>query len=384
MNLYRRFLPDLLVYVAPVFVIFAQIPYFRGNIVSRVFSFVGLFLALLYILIKRIRVDLSKYTTILVLTVVLLLFSVTCCILTGESFYFSTTITSILITVATFIVFSVIFSSSKTTVNLSIFIEFIILSISILSIFIFVFLINQGFSFFGRYYYYGESKNLVAFIVAFGSILQLMMLKYKKLRLLHLLEFLFCSYVEIMLKSRTSLICWIVGVFLVVLLFFKNHKIKIIFLASVIIFLIVVLTVKPVYELVVNNIFAAGRNLNDLNDLTSGRMVGFLLSYRLFESSPFIGVGNNYIDNNILMWLSQHGVIGFLIIVSIAICLISKIRLCYARDFKIMLAIIFIMLLVNGLMESYSPFGPGTKVFCCWALLAACENYKIQDLSKGF
>lgn len=373
---------NILVYLAPILVVLAQIPYFRGNVISKALSFSGLLLAVMFICIKKIKVDMKKVSAVLMLTILLLSFVAICFLCTGNSYFLSTTISSVLITVVTFIVFSVIFGGKNSYINMNKLIEVMIQSIVILAVFIFLYLSSQGFTFVGRYYYYGESKNLVAFIVAFGSVLLLVMLREKRLRLIHIVEFSFCSYVELMLKSRTSLVCWLIGIVLVVLFYYRSKVLKALFFFALILLAIIIFNNESIHDLIINNIVAAGRNINDINDLTSGRIDGFYLSYELFESSPLIGVGNNYIDNNVLMWLSQHGLIGFFLIVSILFCLISRIRFCHNRDFKIILLIVFAMLLINGLMESYAPFGPGTKVFCCWVLLSAYDSECVRDFSK--
>ena len=67
MNNIRKYLNlNFLIYLSPVFVILAQIPYLRDNPISKVMSLFGVILVFLYIIFKNIKMNFKPIIDIII------------------------------------------------------------------------------------------------------------------------------------------------------------------------------------------------------------------------------------------------------------------------------------------------------------------------------
>lgn len=383
LNSLKLFKKNILFYLATILVVLAQIPFLKENVFSKVLSFSSIILLFLNLIIKRDNINFKNIVWICIIFMSISLYICLSILLYNEK-YFSDTFYCILISFSIFIMCYLNYQNSYNKINIDFLISIMIYSIFILSITIYIYLMQQGFTFFGRYYYYGSAKNLVGFTLAFGCILAFSKfnLNIGRKKLLYFIIFVFTMYVELMLKSRTSIVCLFLGLILCILFYFKNINTKVTFIILLLVSSFIVLTNDFLYDVVINNIFAAGRDMSDVNELTSGRIEGFELSFELWKTNPIFGVGSNYIDNNILMWLSEHGLFGFILIFTLMILMLLKSLNYKNKKLRVLIIIISIMMIVNGLMESYAPFGPGTKFFCCWMLITGFD-YELNDERGG-
>lgn len=126
-----------------------------------------------------------------------------------------------------------------------------------------------------------------------------------------------------------------------------------------------------VYNNVVNGILLGARNANNLNDLSSGRLVRLLNNLPLLQNNLLLGIGIKYIDCFPFAMILQYGIVGASIIFGFIIKLSNYILLKIDTNNKIHLAtfLLFVTYMINSLFEAQTPFGPGAKCFLLWMML---------------
>ena len=166
-NVLCVFKKNMWFYIAPIFVILAQIPFYKDELISKVLSFVGLFFLIINFLFKDKKINIREIIPIVFLFLLISIYIFISVLLYGNS-YFSDTFYSILISVIIFVFSYLNYDSRANKIDFDLLIKIMIFTILFLSITIFIYLNQQGFTFVGRYYYYGASKNLVGFLGVSG------------------------------------------------------------------------------------------------------------------------------------------------------------------------------------------------------------------------
>ncbi len=181
----------------------------------------------------------------------------------------------------------------------------------------------------------------------------------------------FFTYEIIMLQSRAS----IIGIPIALIIAIKNGNISKSTKTAAIVFCvgaIFVLMKENAFEFFIEKVLYAGRNPNDLNDLSSGRSDEWSAFFTEFSESPLFGVGRCKRESIILTSLLEFGLVGGIPLLLIAfsplffIFKYSK-YISGAKEFPIFL-IIAITYCLNGIFEQLAPFGPGAKCYFLWFL----------------
>lgn len=238
-----------------------------------------------------------------------------------------------------------------------------------------------GISLAGRIYSY-DSKNSVSQILLTVWVLILFFKFRKELalwkRLLYVGAFFLLTVTLIGLKSRATLIAIPV---VLIWLFFHGNMDKRLRNIILIILIIVVLffMFKPAYiEMMVYDVLLGGRDMSNLNDISSGRTSEWQTFLSDFSDRPFWGHGRMKRESLILTSLLEFGILGGGTILLIALC-----PLCWGihhlrktNRYYLLFTTISIIYIFNGVFEQLAPFGPGVKCYFLWFLFGVLASKK--------
>ena len=236
----------------------------------------------------------------------------------------------------------------------------------------FEYLIGQDIT--SRIYSYG-SKNETAFLAA-SSVVMLLYLppapKHKKLQILfRILLATFFFYVVAGMRCRSMLLAVVAA--LAIFLFQRNSSkgFKVAILLGTLV-LLVALQSDTVYDKIVNGILFAGRDSEDVNDLSSGRLTQMARGWTLFKQNLLFGTGDTgTVDCFFISVLMQYGA-------PLGLCLV--ILGCYpfiwgVYNYKrikspvcMVMILCAMMYIIGGIFEENAPFGPGTRCYISWFL----------------
>lgn len=244
------------------------------------------------------------------------------------------------------------------------------LSAFLVSIDIYTNYFASGFNLSSRIYAY-SSKNSVSQVIL-TSIFILMFLDVNGHRVMNGLKtgiILFEIFLMALLKSRATILGFLCCLVYIVIGRQFNRKLKRRLLFAVVVGIVVLLTNNTVSEIFFNQILFAGRDVTDLDSLSSGR-VSILKSFPMqIEGHWLVGAGALYYECFPLSVILQFGIIVGPIILGISYLPIVK-CLFYKRDSMYMelFAVICIVYAINSLFEGLAPIGPGTKCYFMWLL----------------
>lgn len=244
----------------------------------------------------------------------------------------------------------------------------------LLSGFIFSYLIYRDFldeyDFMKRLYAY-NGKNATSLVVLCSSFIPLIILRFKNK--IYYIPVLLCSffmlYVVFLMKSRATYI----GFFFLVYFFIfrmKNKYIKRITIILTIIAIIWIFSSPRLYHIIVDGAILASRDVDDLNDVTSGRIYLIGECWELFKQNVWFGNGTMYMDCMPVVMLAQYGIIGAFFVFSFLIVIATKV-LSLPQNNPIFLVtfLLFCIFMLNSLFEAQPPFGPGVKCFLLWMFM---------------
>lgn len=178
---------------------------------------------------------------------------------------------------------------------------------------------------------------------------------------------IFMLYIILLLKSRTVILQ--IAIVFFFLMFKSGDKKLILYSIIVLLFGIILIAYSDnLSSIFIEGILFGGRDITDLNDVSSGRFSMFYSFPRLFNENIFFGRGYYFIESFPLATLLQVGILGSLIIFSFLYWTFRTIRekFIYTNNFDLSLIILFYSFLFNSLFEEQAPFGPGAKSFLFW------------------
>lgn len=225
------------------------------------------------------------------------------------------------------------------------------------------------------------SKNSAAQILLNCIILFLASKYSKRLFTIVSIIIVLCFAVEIfLLKSRAT----ILGLFFAVgyLAFFtKNRQIKRIVQCFGVLCLVYFICNTAALDSIVNNFLLGNRDASNLDDVSSGRFTIISSVIMLFNTSPWTGVGNLYVDCFPVSVLAQFGILGSVIVLLFILYLIKEVFFRLKANSPLFLAnyLLVATILINSLFEAQPPFGPGMKCFIIWMIF----GFSLASYSEG-
>ncbi len=227
----------------------------------------------------------------------------------------------------------------------------------------------SGFSWTSRGYAY-ESKNSVAQIILTVVILLVFIeINNFLLQIARVAILVFMLLLLFMLKSRASLIG--LAAVVIVVLFNKSIKrrYKILLGIGLIVGVYAVCTDPELYDIVVEGIIYAGRNHQDLNDLSSGRYDMFKQFVEIFPENFILGTGLYYLESFPLSVLCQYGILGSIPVIIFLLLPFAMFKRMGKTVDRRILIVMLVCYYLNGLFEELAPLGPGVKCYFLWFLL---------------
>ena len=172
-----------------------------------------------------------------------------------------------------------------------------------------------------------------------------------------------------MTKSRATILG--IGFVLSYFMFFHG-SLKIRFIYSVIFVTIVVFILlnNTLYDIVINGILLGGRNIENLNDVSSGRVVLISNCLKGISENFWFGNGVRYMDCMPIIMLYQYGFWGAMFVFSFLFFIGYYVSRCTDRSPANLIAfLLFWCFMINSLFEAQPPFGPGIKCFLLWVFI---------------
>jgi hypothetical protein len=192
-----------------------------------------------------------------------------------------------------------------------------------------------------------------------------------------------CLFVMVLVRSRATLVSALVIAFYYFLKL-KNKKLKIGICLVGLLVVVYILSSANLYEIVIQGIVMGGRDADDLNSLSSNRMLLIPIALAKIPNHWWIGNGDYYVDCMPINFMVQYGIVGSLITFVFILYVFFKLKK-YAPSHPIIEATfaLYLSFLVNGLFEAQAPFGPGIKSFVLWMFfgfaLAEMEKEQVNQ-----
>lgn len=227
------------------------------------------------------------------------------------------------------------------------------------------------------YLYDGNThKNSIGQILAAGVIIDILYLdvKTKLQRFVQLLIATFFIVALLYVQSRSAMIgLLVVGVSTIVLQ--KNNKRKIFLMICILLAVFFVANMDFVKEIfnqaLLLNKYSSGGKLN-LNTFSSGRLEYWKDAWRVFLSSPIVGVGYYYVDNFYLNCLASGGIVGAVLYLGLIITrfvenysLSRKKEKTLSKEKRLLWSLTIFYICIS-FFEAYPPFGPGVATIFLW------------------
>lgn len=344
----------------------SQLPYFVSSGKTQLVCFPiwgVLFVVLLLKSHGRVSTSIvSMGLPVVAFLVLLLIFS----FFGGNDYFSSSMVYSVVISVFMFVIG--IFIAPYVDVDLF---HKIIISYSVstfvVAVTVFIQYFGVGFSLNTSVYAYA-SKNSFAQIL-FTAIVLLYCYYKPNSRMQVLLKYVivfFEFFMVIILRSRATILSLAIVLMLIVISENMNRKLKYVILAACIFVTVLLVTNERFNNMFFNDILFAGRDISDIDGISSGRISILREFPKLIENNWLMGKGALYFECFPLSAIIQFGIIAGTLL--IAVSLLPLIKAIPKRKNEIWntLFLLAVGFVIDGLFEGLAPFGPGIKCYFLW------------------
>lgn len=229
-------------------------------------------------------------------------------------------------------------------------------------------------------YLYG-SKNSAAQIFSSAALLALYNeTKKKSENALKLLAAGYLILVTALLQCRTAMLGTLAAVIFIEIVV-KKKRLKTMF--GAILGTTVLLRNEKVQSFVQQAFLIRQYTGRSLDDFSSGRLTLYKVAIDKFSVSPWIGIGDYYVDDFFLNALVEIGILGGGVVVGFWIFVALKnIRATIKKNEEIqkILGAMTVYYFVTSLMEAFPPFGPGSCSFVFWLLQGYCDGLNQKNV----
>ena len=237
--------------------------------------------------------------------------------------------------------------------------------------------------------YVYRAKNSAGQLILTATVLLLFMFKPKGIKkLLKYGIIAFFLYVIIKMRSRASLVSFLIVPVVYILSYNVKNKYKIMLVCVLIItgFLLLEnnLANKLMRNLLLNTTSSGSIDIRDFNRITSNRYQYLDTFTKLFKGHEFFGIGNYYMDNFFMAAFLNYGIFIGVLLVTMALYPI-KVTFAFRRgdvSFTLAMRVIALTYFFNGFFEHLAPFGPGVKCFFLWLVIGTLVSSNHQLLSS--
>ncbi|MDU3212204.1 O-antigen ligase family protein [Anaerococcus sp.] len=358
----------ILIVLACILSNLSQLPYFVNNGKTQIISIPIWFLSFIILLsINRFKISRHLFK-LLLLTIIFIILILTFSIIYNKNYFSSSMIYSLAISLFIIIIGSLISPFFNRDTFQEIVISYVLSSL-IVSIVVFIKYFGFGFSLNTRIYAY-SSKNSLSQILFTSVIIFYCYFKPKNnfQNIIKILIIIFQIFMLVILRSRATILGLVIVSFFIIFSKSMNKKKKIIVIIGGILLLILLFISDNFNDIVLNNIIFAGRDINDLDNLSSGRISIIREFPILIKNNWLTGIGPFYFECFPLSAILQFGLFagGILIYISL-LPLITSIKR-KSNDLWEILYFLSIGYFINSLFEGLAPFGPGIKCYFLWLL----------------
>lgn len=243
-------------------------------------------------------------------------------------------------------------------------------------------------------YLYGQKNSkgpMIDFAILFGIFL-ILNLKSKILKIVFSFSIAFEFLTLNLMRSRNDLLALYLVIIVLILKSIKTNK-RASFLTLLIIILAILLftifasnLVGSIFSPLVE-VFIKHFHINNLNNLTSGRLHYYAQALNTFGKNPIIGtlgIQNYYVDDAFLTLIANYGLVGAILYIPFMFFILYTIIINLMRnsikDLRFYISLVWLATLSISLFEGLPPFGPGTTYIVAWILLPLITS---KDRKKG-
>lgn len=303
----------------------------------------------------------------------------------AQSYLSSPTLYSIILALG-ILVIGAMYGAKLNEEDVRIILRWYVLGALILGIYLFSTNIATGFNLNSRLYI-NINKNSVGQILSSAAcilILSFNKLDAKKTTIAKGIITLFLIVIMFLIRSRTSLLCFAISLFMILVSRYTNAKTKRWILVTTLLTAVVVVFHQSLRETIIRSIILANRDETSLDDMTSGRVTIYSSFGDLMAGRELIGNGSRYYESFYLSSIVQFGyVVGIYVDFYVVLMLKEVRRLSKQIQYGQLLLVIAISYSLNGVLEGLPPYGPGTKNYLLWLLFGMGTTHVLRYYNKG-
>jgi len=243
-------------------------------------------------------------------------------------------------------------------------------------------------------YLYGQKNSkgpMIDFAILFGIFL-ILNLKSKILKIVFSFSVAFEFLVLNLMRSRNDLLALYLVIIVLILKSIKTYRKSsiltlLIVILAILLFIIFASSWTQYIISALIEVFVKNYHINNLNNLTSGRLDLYAQALNVFEKNPImgtLGIQNYYVDNAFLTLLVNYGLIGAILYIPFILFVLYTIIINLMRnsikDLRFYISLVGLAALSISLFEGLPPFGPGTTYIIGWILLPLITS---KDRKKG-
>ena len=184
-----------------------------------------------------------------------------------------------------------------------------------------------------------------------------------------------------------------VGLLICVLIFYRhnvNKKLRYFCIICMIMISCYFYLHSDVYYTFLNRIIFAGRDANNINELSSGRSDTISTGISVFLDKPLFGVGKREtLDCFYVSILANYGLLGIpAIVMALMPFLWSISNLKNHNDVDLCFFTIVACIIIISIVEELAPFGPGTRCYILWLMWGILlsqplnRSYEVDSLNQ--
>ena len=216
-----------------------------------------------------------------------------------------------------------------------------------------------------------KDKNSIGQIIFCCALIPLLALKNYNLKTKYFIyaSVLILAAIVVMTKSRATILG--IGFVLSYFMFFHGSlRIRFVYSITFATAVLFILLDNTLYDIVINGILLGGRNVENLNDVSSGRVILISNCLKGISDNFWFGNGVKYMDCMPIIMLYQYGFLGAMMVFSFLIYIGYYISRCTDRSSANLITfLLFWCFMINSLFEAQPPFGPGIKCFLLWVFI---------------
>ncbi len=223
-------------------------------------------------------------------------------------------------------------------------------------------------------YMYGSKNSVSQILLTAWILIFFIKLPRQRKRVVKLLLFaalILLTLTMLGLKSRATLLGFPIIVIWTVLNGKYSRKIR-----NAIVIITLVITAcfvanENIWNAFVNSVLFAGRQADDLNAVSSGRLSEWISFFADFAQNGFLGDSDDKRESVFLSAFLQHGIVGGVLITVMVFYPFPWLQKNVQKGnlYYIPMTLIALVYIANGFFEQQAPFGPGVKCFFLWFMM---------------